>query len=78
MISGIRHFEFSVGYKVKKQQSWKAFDFVSMNRYDDNILLMTEIEKALIADGWLVRPVCYFDTTETIVKQFIKPLNFLS
>ena len=50
-------------YKVKKQQSWKAFDFVSMNRYDDNLLLMTEIEKALIKDGWLVRPVCYFDTT---------------
>ena len=45
-----------------------------MNRYDDNILLMTEIEKALIADGWLVRPVCYFDTTveKEKVEQYTK------
>ena len=34
-----------------------------MNRYNDNILLLTHIEQALIKEGWLVRPVCYFDTS---------------
>ncbi len=34
-----------------------------MNRYEDNILLLKAIEKGLINDGWLVRPVCYFDAT---------------
>ncbi len=48
-------------YKVKKEQNWKAFDFVSMNRYNDNIMLLEHIERNLIKDGWLRRPVCYFD-----------------
>lgn len=48
-------------YKIKKERNWKTFDFVSMNRYEDNILLLTVVQEELILAKWIVRPICYFD-----------------
>jgi hypothetical protein len=46
-----------------------------MNRYEDNITLLSHIEKDLIQAGWLIRPVCYFDKSSVdaqTIKEYTK------
>jgi len=48
-------------YRLKKEYYWRQFDFLAPKRYTENLNLLLRIEKDLIAEKRLQRPIIYLD-----------------
>ncbi|XP_032831421.2 SWI/SNF complex subunit SMARCC2-like isoform X2 [Petromyzon marinus] len=55
---GLCHILSSV-FKFKEEQSWRRFDFQSPSRVDSNTELLVSVEKALLQNGLISRPIIF-------------------
>ncbi|KAG7281364.1 hypothetical protein CRUP_023515 [Coryphaenoides rupestris] len=50
-------------YKFKAEQGWRRFDLQNASRTERNVEMFSTMERALVQNNCMVRPVVYLDTT---------------